>query len=110
MEQSNRRDHYRVRYPITERPRLFTENQPCEILDCSSQGLRYLLSKQAPPPIGAIVEGMVRFRRGATVSVTGVVVRVRDKEVALYFPNSGIPASILLEEQRYLHTHYPMWP
>ena len=109
MEQSNRRNHYRIQYPKTERPHLFTEKQTCEILDCSRQGLRYLLSRQTPPPIGAIVEGTVRFRRGATVSITGVVVRVLHKEVALYFPNSEIPASILLEEQRYLHAHYPMW-
>jgi hypothetical protein len=80
-----------------------------EVIDCSARGLRYSVAKRDFPPLGSTVEGRLRFRRGTEVHIIGVVIRIQNNEVALHFPNMEISPSILLDEQRYLHAHYPMW-
>ena len=109
MDDPYRRTYYRIRYPFSERPRLIVDNNIYEVIDCGPQGLRYAVRGNPLPPLGTALTGRICFRRGAEVTITGVVVRVNPKEVALYFPSGEIPFSILLAEQRYLHTHYPMW-
>jgi hypothetical protein len=109
MNESTKRAFFRIRYPLSERPRLRVENCAYDVIDCSLKGLRYVVPRGPLPPLGAEIKGRVYFRRGAEVNVKGVVLRVQDKEVALDLSTTNIPFSILLDEQRYLHTRYPMW-
>ena len=100
-----RRAHERVRYPAGERPELVADYEPGEVLDCSERGARYRAPAGARPAVGAAVEGLLRFRRGADgaeVEVAGVVVRVAGGEVAVHFTRAPVPLGVMLEEQRRL--------
>ena len=97
-----RRAHERVRYPAGERPELVADYEPGEVLDCSERGARYRAPPGARPAVGAAVEGLLRFRRGAELEVAGVVVRVEGDEVAVHFTRAPVPPGVMLEERRRL--------
>lgn len=102
------RSYYRIQYPLTERPVLMLEGRQYPVIDCSEHGLRFVRSLTAPLEVGDRVHGVLRFKRGAETEVEGDVVRVQGEHAALHLKVSGIPLSIILDEQRYLRTHYPM--
>lgn len=95
------REHYRVAYPTPLRPRLDVHDFEFDVVDVSERGLRFRLGKAAPPEPGNEVEGVVRFRRGDTVTVRGVIVRVREGEVSARL-EEGIPLRVIMDEQRFL--------
>ena len=97
-----RRAHERVRYPAGERPELVADYEPGEVLDCSERGARYRAPPDARRAVGAVLEGLLRFGRGAEVEVAGVVVRVAGGEVAVHFTRAPVPLGVMLEEQRRL--------
>lgn len=100
------RSHYRIDYPILERPVLEVQGVPHAVLDCSERGIRYRF-ENAEPIVGAVVTGTVRFHDGAAIEVTGVVVRRQDSCAALALEKPGIPLKLLLDEQRRLRRRYP---
>lgn len=73
-----------------------------EIVDCSEQGLRYEVHDLKLPDVGAQLGGIIKFRRGSQVEVTGEVIRARAGLVVLVFDAPGIRFSDILLEQRYL--------
>lgn len=106
----NKRDQYRIPYPLPERPTLELEDREYEVIDCSASGLRFALPLRRTFSVGTTLQGRVRFRRGDVVEITGRVVRVTEHEAAVHFVDTEIPFGVLLNEQRYLRAHYPMWP
>lgn len=72
-----------------------------ELVDCSEQGLRYEIERGLPD-VGALITGIVKFRRGDQVKVTGEVLRARAGLVVLALDAPGIPFANILLEQRYL--------
>jgi hypothetical protein len=101
------RSHYRIKYPMRERPQLTLGERVHAVVDCSEFGIRYLAGRTALPEIGAEVEGRIRFGRGAEADITGTVVRVASDGIALRL-KSPIPLRIIIDEQRYLRINYPM--
>ena len=98
----SRRALYRVSYPIGERPTLDMGRLVHEIVDCSEQGLRYHVLDLRMPEIGTLLGGIIKFRRGRQVEVTGEVTRASDGLVVLVLDSPGIRFSDILLEQRYL--------
>jgi len=80
-----------------------------QVLDCSEAGFRYHAAGFDAPSVGTLVEGRLRFRRGAQIKVRGRVVWVSRRQVAVALTDSRIPLSVIYDEQRYLRKHYPMW-
>ncbi|TVR59669.1 MAG: hypothetical protein EA420_15430 [Candidatus Competibacteraceae bacterium] len=107
MDQEQRQYH-RIRYPLREQPTLLWAGKSYAVIEVSARGLRYRSSGRTPPLPGSSVRGALRFRRGVQVNVEAKVMRVQDEEVALYLCDE-IPFTVLMAEQRYLHSHYPMW-
>lgn len=101
------RAHYRLAYPIQERPLLVREDGEKEVVDISERGLRYRLSGDPAPELGAAVSGLLALKRGIRVEVEGEVVRVQDGEVALHLKGRGIPFALVWAEQRWLRSRYP---
>jgi hypothetical protein len=106
MPSSPERAHYRIVYPLRDRPRLELGGRQHEVVDCSGDGLRFQLTGGAPPEPGARVQSVVRFHEGREVAVEGSVVRVQGGHIALRLAR-GIPLAVILAEQRYLLAHYP---
>lgn len=92
----------RVQYPSHRRPYLLLGEEVCELVDCSERGVRFACAVELPG-VGSEVAAHIRFRGGAEVRVRGVVVRIREGEVALALHRAhGIPASVIAAEERAL--------
>jgi hypothetical protein len=103
MPAPSRRALYRIVYPMAERPTFRIGRYAYEVLDCSERGLRYAVKNRRIPSVGTPVAGIVVFRReGASVEITGEVIRARGEVVVLALEDPGIPFSHILAEQRYL--------
>ena len=108
---ANRRDHYRIQFPVEERPRILLDSQGalrlvCDVIECSESGLRFLTPTRGLRGAGTAVSGTVVFAGGAEVHVAGTVIRVQGEEVALRLGRAGIPLAVVLEEQRRLRARY----
>jgi hypothetical protein len=99
------REHYRVVYPTAARPWFIVASVAREVVDLCEMGLRYRTVAGEQPALGDEIQGLVRLRRGEVVEVTGVVVRLVERQVALRL-SRGIPLRIILDEQRYLREHH----
>ncbi len=110
MAWAHEREHYRVAYPATLRPRLLVQGHTFDVVDISERGIRFRLAKADEPAPGFEVQGAVRFRRGETITIRGIVLRVVQGEVAAML-EEGVPLRVILDEQRYLldrHRHLGM--
>lgn len=101
MEWPHPREHYRIHYPDTARPRFISGERDRDVVDVSEQGLRFRLAADEKTEAGESVEGIVRFRRGQEVKIAGTVMRVDGREVAVRL-DTGVPLQIIIEEQRHL--------
>ena len=100
----SRRAHYRLAYPFAERPLLEVGRQTYVVLGCSEGGLSYEVPDRRVPPVGSAWEGSIRFRRGVSIQVAGLVTRTEDGIVALCLNERGIPFAEMLHEQQYLRS------
>ena len=102
MPPISRRALYRVVYPMNERPIFEVGRFGYEVIDCSELGIRYEVKNRRVPAVGTPIGGVVIFRRGANVEISGEVIRTRAGTVALALDSPGVPFSDILAEQRYL--------
>jgi PilZ domain len=103
MPSSSRRSLYRVAYPLAERPTFRVGRYAYAVVDCSERGIRYEVANRRLPSLGTPLGGVLEFRReGASVEISGEVIRTRGMIVALALDAPGIPFSHILAEQRYL--------
>ncbi len=110
MSWAHEREHYRVAYPTQLRPRFLVQGFTFDVVDISERGLRFRLGEADAPEPGNEVQGVVRFRRGETITVRGSVLRLDGKEVAVRL-EEGVPLRVIMEEQRFLldrHRHLGM--
>lgn len=105
---AERRESYRLHFPYAERPRLLIGSREYEVVDCSTHGVRYIITPLPTLAPGDWIQGSLKFRRQPQMSIRGSIVRIQDGEIALYMPDSEIPFSTLWSQERYLLTHYPM--
>ena len=106
------RAHYRLRFPVAERPVFVAgDHGPHDVVDCSERGFRFAPPRpEAPlPPVGSLALGEIRFRGGQVVSVSGVVVRVQDREVAVRLDHTEIPFGVVVHEQLRVRRRYPFF-
>ena len=108
---SNRRNHYRVEYPVKDRPTLSARQWHGEVMDCSETGVRVHLPA-AMPGEANLVDGerltaSIRFAQGDTIEVEGTVVRHAGTTLVLRLDVAQIPFSRIIREQRWLRARYP---
>ncbi|MCE9602316.1 MAG: PilZ domain-containing protein [Gemmatimonadetes bacterium] len=108
---TNRRAHYRVDYPAHDRP-VFTAGALCgAVADCSESGIRVLFPAGLPADAsihaGDRMTGAVRFVRGETSEVEGVVVRYDSQTLVLRLDVSKLPFGQIIKEQLWLRARYP---
>ena len=123
----NVRTSYRVVYPATARPWLVWDTVPTQaapVVECSEGGLSFEVPLTWPTvELGAQVTGCVEFQGASaehaadetpaartSITVTGQVVRVLERVVAVRLEAPGIPFGVLLREQLALRFRFPGWP
>jgi hypothetical protein len=97
----NRRKHYRIVYPLTERPSFAHDKSICEVLECSERGLRFRVEERQPA-LHSRVAGRLALRHGLEINVSGTVVRKLENSVALHLDLQPIPFVAVMREQLYL--------
>ncbi|NOZ68617.1 MAG: PilZ domain-containing protein [Deferribacteres bacterium] len=102
----NRREHYRIRYPLTGRPRLTISDKEYEVIDLSESGLKFLCREVDEFTAGAAVRVTITFNDGESLHVKGKILRTAEKVSVISF-SEDIPFGRILKEQRYLKVHYP---
>ncbi|HEY4130792.1 MAG TPA: PilZ domain-containing protein [Gemmatimonadaceae bacterium] len=99
----SRRSHYRVVYPIEERPTFNVGRFFHEVVDLSEKGLRYEVKDRRVPTVGSKVAGTLAFKRGGDLAITGEVIRSRGGLVVIVL-DKPLEFAEVLAEQKYLRT------
>lgn len=97
----NRRQHYRIHYPLTERPRLVYGSSISEVIECSEKGVRFRTAG-LPPEVGAKIDGRIGMRHGREVRIAGTVVWSDENTVSVHLDRDPIPFLAMMREQLYL--------
>ena len=98
---AHNREHYRIAYPSSLRPRLYVLGHPFEVLDLSERGLRFRLGEAVPPQPGNELRGELRFHQGESLPVVGTIVRVADGNAGVSL-DERVPLRVIMAEQRRL--------
>ena len=107
MSDYNKRNHFRVRYPPDDRPKLVAGNVTCGVVDVSEFGGRFIYPAALKTFVGQPLEVCITFRDGETCNVAGAVLRLDpDYNFCILRLTKGIPLARIMGEQRYLLKRY----
>lgn len=99
-----KRQFFRIEYPIDERPSLIVGDDTYEVLDTSERGMRLApIHAQAVP---AALKGILRFRDGSECQVAGSVARQAPDGSLVVKLTLGISLAQIMKEQRRLIQRY----
>ena len=107
MGSSQKRGHYRLEYPVSDRPSVLINGQQYEMIDVSEQGLKFKCNNSITPDRNSPFKGKVFFKDGKSFDVSGTVLRYdpeQDRCVVLL--TKGIPLAKMIEEQLLLIRKY----
>ncbi len=108
-DDQQQREHFRVRYPITKRPKVKIDGCQYQIVELSKGGLRmstYLGLSTSEPPETIYTE--VTLACGLVRSISASYVR-RDRKEFVLAELQGITPGDVMEEQQYLIRNDPMF-
>ncbi len=103
---NNNREHYRIRYPLSCRPRLAILNNEYETIDISERGIRFICKEIYEFQAGIELEVRITFYNGEHLDLEGEILRTDEKVVVLHLSKS-IPLKRIVAEQRYIKLNYP---
>ena len=106
MAWPHERAHFRIEYPIRERPTFTVGKVVYPVMDASERGIRFAMPGELPE-IGTRFAGRLRFSRGEEMPLEGDVVRLHEQSVAIHLAGAGIPLKTIFDEQRFLRKRYP---
>ena len=101
----NRRDRFRVKYPIGESISVKMVDQELEVNEIAEHGIR-IVKHGETVVIGEDFRGTLVFREGDSLSVSGKILRDEGEEYVIYL-DRGIPLKKVMSEQLYLLRKYP---
>ena len=108
---SNRRAHYRIEYPVLDRPGFRAGALEGLVNDCSETGVRVMITGAIPVDIALEphdrISGEIRFAHGDVEAVEGEVVRFDRKTLILHLDTATLPFGRIIKEQRWLRARYP---
>lgn len=102
----NRREHYRIIYPLTCRPKLKIVRKEYDVVDISESGIKFLFRKDPALTAGAAIRGEMTFAAGDSLNIEGKILRI-DEEIVILKLNRKIPFWKIVDEQRYIKENYP---
>lgn len=103
---SQKRNHFRIPYPITERPRLVMAGAEFEVLDLSARGARVAFNKNSRDPGDGICPATIRLKDATTIETVATVHRREANRLVLRFATE-LPYSVIAGEERRLLKLFP---
>jgi hypothetical protein len=100
------RDHFRIPFPIGERPQLIVGAAEFEVIDLSERGARVIRNGKWPDDGNGPFAATIRFRDGTTADVTAELHRLEADKLILRF-GKQLSYSLIAAEQRRLLRLYP---
>ena len=101
-----RRNYFRIRFPITQRPCLVVNAAQFDIVELAETGARVIVNGAGPSDTTGEFDAMIQFRDGVMVPVTARVHRREGDEAILRF-STNLPYAIIASEQRRLLKLFP---
>jgi hypothetical protein len=107
MGSNQKRDHYRLEYPVADRPRVLIHGRQYEVVDVSEQGLKFRCDNSIKPEKDSPFRGVVFFNDGKNFPVSGTVLRYDpSSDQCVVLLTKGIPLAKMIEEQLLLIRKY----
>jgi len=103
--QSQDREHFRLVYPVEERPTMSIKQKVYPVLDVSEAGVRFRGSPHEFA-VNTKIEGEIIFKDGAAYPVEGLVFRVANADQYIVQLMKPVPLSRMMAEQRRLIALY----
>ncbi len=111
FKRENKREHYRIRYPLACRPILKIGYAKYEVMDISEKGVKFNFSAYRMAPPGTQINAYITFHDGRSLKIEGELIRVnRNFATAILKLKESIPWKRILNEQRFLKEKYPELP
>ncbi len=99
----NKREHFRVVYPVNENPRFLLRGGKYSVSDVSEGGFSFMVKDSTNLIAGEMVEGVIEFGRRGKEKVRGEVLRVDGRKVSIRFANDAkLSLRRIMDEQRFL--------
>ncbi len=105
-QSGNKRQYFRIEYPISYRPKLIISYYIFEVLDISEQGIKFFSKRAYELKPGLLLSAKIVFKGGESFNIKGKIIRNTGKEVILSLLE-GIPTSKIMSEQQFLINKYP---
>jgi hypothetical protein len=102
----NKREFYRIRYPISCRPTLTYLGEDYEVVNISERGVRFICKKLHEFKPDLEMQFSITFRDDEPLEIEGKILRVEGKVAVIYLPEN-IPFGRIVQEQRYIKDNYP---
>lgn len=78
-----RREYFRLNYPIADRPSLHSRNETFEVLDVSEYGVRFKIPGDSPFLLEESVRADIRFTDDEIYECSGHIHRCTDKDAVI---------------------------
>ena len=78
-----RREYFRLNYPIAARPSLLTREETYEVIDVSEYGVRFKIPGNSPFLVGEDVRADIRFPDEEVYACNGQINRHTDSEAVI---------------------------
>ena len=102
----NSREHYRVRYPLSCRPKLIILNNEYVTIDISERGIRFICNEIDEFQTGVELVVQITFNNGEQLDLEGEILRT-DEKITVLRLSKPITLKRILAEQRYIKLNYP---
>jgi hypothetical protein len=103
---SQRRNYFRIKFPITQRPRLVVNAAEFEVLELAETGARIIAGNAQVSESTGEFEATIEFPDGASAPITARVHRREGNQAVLRFA-ANLPYSIIAAQQRRLLKLFP---
>lgn len=104
---ADRRQYYRLTFPVAERPRLRLDGQEYDIVEMSEGGVTIELAGRPAPGRGQSWSVVVQMADGVELAASGSVKRTEGSERLTLQFHELLPWKALVDEQRRLLARYP---
>ena len=94
-----RRSHFRIVYPLKERPEARLNGVRCTVVDLSEGGIRFATSAIDAFQVSTTVSGTIAFADGGREAINGTVLRKKGNQFVVHL-TMAIPLPRVMIEQR----------